>query len=1533
MPLVRVEVRNEYGLGSSELYGEAVEEEEPKAVLQGVSVAGLVGILRQLGDLAQFSSEVFHDLQEQVIATAARSQRIINRVQRIEAALPPVEKAVLAQTNHIHFAYSAGTDWHTNIQATHSHLINSDLPHFILESYEECRNPPRLQLLDKFDIAGPGACLKRYSDPSFFKNALSPSEPEYTEKARRAKKANRRRRKGSRHMNGEISQALLLSKRSDRKQFASPSYGRSSTADTISTFDMSKSDLGGSTSSSDSRSRSGYRDSMSDVNVSVRREEREDTSLLTSRLKIHSGVIPDSKLPNKQTGVLENDLPSHSSQDKTVPSSCSITWDEKIEIVKPICQQFENNLEELGAVSEFQRANPDRDKPESISDESAYAEDILTSPINIYPDDSSYCDSTVPESLLHVNQSDAVGTGLENCATACTMVSEFEPESEYQAEKEENPTSSNLEHVERECRTRTTIEMNAQSSNSSDRFFVFDLSSKKQTSPSCSEAVSSDLIHAESHPTVSIYPELDSSVEAVSCLSTNLPDHSRVNNFESTSLGFNVPSSKASSDDKIINSVCDSQVSLSTKDLVHEESLPAISMCPKPDISVEVDLCSSSVKPDVSRVNNFGSARSYSSSPGFSVPSSKASANDKIINSVCESQVSASTKDLVHEKSLPAISMCPEPDISPEVESYSSTDKPDVSRVNNFGSARSDSSSPGFNVPSSKASSNDKIINSVCKPQVSASTKDLVHEESLPATSICPEPNISPEVESCSITDKPDVSGVNNFGSARSDSSSPGINVPSSKASSNDKIIYSVCQSQVSTSTKDLVHEESLPTISMCPKPDISLEIESCSSTDKPDVSGVNNFESARSDWPSSGFNVPSSKALSDDKIINSVCESQVSTSTKDLVHEESLPAMSMCPQPDISLEMESCSSTDKPDVSGVHNFESARSYCPSPGFNLPSSKDLSDYKIINSVCESQVSASTKDLVHEESLPAISMCPEPDISPEVESCSSTDKPDVSRVNNFGSARSDSSSPGFNVASSKASLDDMILNSVCESQVSASTKDLVHEESLPAVSMCPIADVSLEVESCSSTDIPDVSIVNDFGAPRTESSSSGFDVPSSQALQDHKISNNACEYQVSLPTVSGGKPTLFWTNGDLLGLEPAKPINKSPNATEKLNDVSPDDLTLVNVPSAGAHRGNNEQSSSALLGLSDRISVNIFRRSYTSAPFSSLASGLMKLQETQFSEQKKLNRKALQASPLPSPNRQFEHGSPLPSPNRQFEHGSPVNSVSSSSPPLEHMTLSFQPIDGFETSRLKLRFPDGSNFRDNRHVMLPSFQLVPGPSNSQRDIDYESDDDTFSRLSDYLSDDVKSQHSYSNSEQWETDETPRGEDRDMYDGLRRVLSEESVSSSGEGGSVADSLSGLPNFDSVIPIPSQEERKCDGRDVESAIVRNHMQSLQPPFPGNEEATASPPKSENLQKLNGIEETKKTITSKDDNGEEDLLQQIRTRSINLRRTIPTKPILMLNPTANSKVTAILEKASAIRQVVGSDEEGEDSESWSDQ
>jgi hypothetical protein len=52
MPLVRYELRNELGLANPQLYRTAGKDDS-QALLAGVAMAGLVGIIRQLGDLAE----------------------------------------------------------------------------------------------------------------------------------------------------------------------------------------------------------------------------------------------------------------------------------------------------------------------------------------------------------------------------------------------------------------------------------------------------------------------------------------------------------------------------------------------------------------------------------------------------------------------------------------------------------------------------------------------------------------------------------------------------------------------------------------------------------------------------------------------------------------------------------------------------------------------------------------------------------------------------------------------------------------------------------------------------------------------------------------------------------------------------------------------------------------------------------------------------------------------------------------------------------------------------------------------------------------------------------------------------------------------------------------------------------------------------------------------------------------------------------------------------------------------------------------
>jgi len=68
MPLIRYQLRCEHGLANPELYrapaaaaaAPAASDDDhsssSKALLEGVAVAGLVGIVRQLGDLAEYEN-------------------------------------------------------------------------------------------------------------------------------------------------------------------------------------------------------------------------------------------------------------------------------------------------------------------------------------------------------------------------------------------------------------------------------------------------------------------------------------------------------------------------------------------------------------------------------------------------------------------------------------------------------------------------------------------------------------------------------------------------------------------------------------------------------------------------------------------------------------------------------------------------------------------------------------------------------------------------------------------------------------------------------------------------------------------------------------------------------------------------------------------------------------------------------------------------------------------------------------------------------------------------------------------------------------------------------------------------------------------------------------------------------------------------------------------------------------------------------------------------------------------------------------
>lgn len=334
MPLVRLQVKNEYRLGDARLY-EGPSKDDPKATLDGAAVAGLVGLLRQLGDLAELATDVFHGLHEQITTVASRRSKILTRIQNIEFALPFIEKSVKGQTHHIHFAYVAGSEWHAHVQLEKSHLVVHDLPCFMLEAYEECREPPRFYLLDKFDHEGAGACLKRYSDPSYFRREWCASELGKTENSQRVKKVQKAKRKGLQIRDEEFQSGLYISGRnmSRRLRFASPSSdGYSSETENASVHEPGLNSQISRSPSFGSRVRVENLDADNLVVHSV----LDDNEVLNSVVQCNStGLITGVPNQNSEGNELSNSHKQESLHKENVSRAYSVTWDDKTEIVKP----------------------------------------------------------------------------------------------------------------------------------------------------------------------------------------------------------------------------------------------------------------------------------------------------------------------------------------------------------------------------------------------------------------------------------------------------------------------------------------------------------------------------------------------------------------------------------------------------------------------------------------------------------------------------------------------------------------------------------------------------------------------------------------------------------------------------------------------------------------------------------------------------------------------------------------------------------------------------------------------------------------------------------------------------------------------------------------------------------------------------------------------------------------------------------------------------------------------------------------------
>ncbi|XP_042477998.1 SCAR-like protein 2 isoform X2 [Macadamia integrifolia] len=1361
------------------------------------------------------------------------------------------------------------SDWHRKMRTEKNHLIYSDLPKFLVESYEECRDPPHLHLLDKFDTGGSGACMKRYSDPSFFGRVLASSATTDVDKVKREKKARKTKKRGSRRKNGEISrmgsiachrrgmQSMSLNihgqssttqnvplcdvrskselqersmsfDSSSRMLFASPKINEQvSDAETVSLFDVrSNSELQDLSPFFYPRSKMDCIESIFDGSSSIRTEKQETNELVTSRLKTESTETLGSVLPDKLNETVDDDLTHGSLQEQGAPNSSSVTWDEKTEIIKSEFQQHDDDDDQYEA-SELHTVSSRISKLGNEASSLSYADS----------DDILFIDENIPASVTVGNQFDEIESEIENYMDALnTMESEVETDFECQTKREVDYASFNFEDTDVECVAGEMVKMIGQNSDSSDTEPC--LPSYSSSNKEMSQ-ISNKLIAVESFPT----PEGPGRVNF--CENNDILNDSIENGFESVNSDLSLsgmPNSHAPFSDKIESSLSKSQESD-----IETSSTSSMPNSHAPFSDKTESFLSKSQESDI---------ETSTTSP---MPNSHAPFSDKTESFLSKSQ----------ESDIETSSTSPMPNshapFSDKIES--SLFK---SQESDIGTS---STSP---MPSSHAPFSDKIESSLSKAQ----------ESDIGTSSTSPMPSshapLSDKIESSlSKSQESDIET-----SIETSSTSP---MPNSHAPLSDKIESSLFKSQ----------ESDIGTSSTSPMPNshapFSDKIESSlSKSQELDIGS------------SSTSPMPSSHAPLSDKIESSLSKSQ----------ESDIGSSSTSPMPNshapFSDKIES--SLNKAQESDIETSSTS----PMPNSHAP----LSD-KIESSLSKSQEldieTSSTSPIQFWTNGGLLGLEPS--------------KPPDYRLPNAPSQSS--------LADSKDGSNDVSRNCV----VPRSRSD----ESVGKLGK-KLDSVGGKLRSSDS-----ISPAEDHLVRNVENMIQTIDQSQCSTLCNDKKndcgSRNELHFESSVLETNIEKPEVSCNISSHAPELPVVPVVKTP------------------FDEAGQE---NTESSSNMFDLGHRLLVNGFRRKASlheerSEPASSVKMSPVMLHESLRNEQMKGKARV-------------EHQTSLETtPKEQTDCESPENSPSS--PPLEHMNISFHSINGFETSKMKLKFPDGHHFHESiRHVIFPSFQLLPEPS-TQQDIDSESDDDTFYRSSPCTSEDRLRHHSESSSEQWESGDSTGSEDNELHDALRRISSDESISGSLEHFHSGPSLD-LPSFDALDPLMDQHESVSIS--VPKVLLelqlqyRNEPLAPQPSLPPLQWRTVKPhldavedkqgaisdvmdhpnhqlvPGSTNCQnpipgppkqphfkeaaefpvndkELNEQREASQAANEKEVDEREDIMYQIRTKQFNLKRTMPTRQSLTPDAPTNVKVAAILEKANAIRQACVGSDEGVD-ENWSD-
>eukprot|EP01096_Ripella_sp_DP13-Kostka_P012969 TRINITY_DN552_c1_g2_i1.p1 TRINITY_DN552_c1_g2~~TRINITY_DN552_c1_g2_i1.p1 ORF type:complete len:556 (-),score=258.43 TRINITY_DN552_c1_g2_i1:97-1731(-) len=165
--------------------------EKPK-ILPTINHATRCGLMDQMTLLFSFSTKLFEGLVDDASKTSERIKSITQRVDALVDQVPQTQHFMQTIDPSVTFGYQR-LEYNNEQQEDQQLFSPQTLPLSVKDSWDRCKPPPNLALLDTFDPSS--SCLKKYTNPNFFIEQWAEEMKRKIDEDRQKRKERREQRK------------------------------------------------------------------------------------------------------------------------------------------------------------------------------------------------------------------------------------------------------------------------------------------------------------------------------------------------------------------------------------------------------------------------------------------------------------------------------------------------------------------------------------------------------------------------------------------------------------------------------------------------------------------------------------------------------------------------------------------------------------------------------------------------------------------------------------------------------------------------------------------------------------------------------------------------------------------------------------------------------------------------------------------------------------------------------------------------------------------------------------------------------------------------------------------------------------------------------------------------------------------------------------------------------------------------------------------------------------------------------------------